>query len=446
MTLLFVALSLGIMLGLLSGMFPGIGNTVIILTLFPVLISWPPEIVLLFYIVLIQCNNFTGSVSAINLGLLGDITSEPALRERSYIIGNNLSLSALKYTAISSVVACMISGSILIFLFDLMSVSSFILRSEVRFVIVWIIALAILFWPNNRFLANLTLMLFGILLSLVGHYEFFMGQQDVHILTFGQTFLHGGIPTISVLTCFLAIPALVKLYSGLKSNLMDYNISSTNSPVVKYNFNSGIRGTVIGSFFGVVPMIGAMISSNVAWTVEKLLQRSTNFSQNSINRLVSAEAANNSANVTVLLPLLLFGLAIIPSELILLSILETQVWDRSLESWTMIGLNFYHWMFISLAISCVVGYLVCYTVVNTVTKLVKQNIGWVSLLTVILIVASLAYSGWMTGNYTIFLLTTVIFSSIVLVCRRVDYMPLVVGFLLGDQLLSVTDVVYNLYF
>ena len=447
MTLLLTALLLGITLGLLAGLFPGIGNTVIILTLFPVLINWPSEIVILFYVVLIQSSNFTGSVSAINLGLLGDITSEPALRERNFIINNNLSLSALKYTAISSVVACMVAGSILVFLFDFISSSSAMLRSEVRFVIIWIISLAVLFWKNNKFGVNLLLLLSGIMLTLVGHYEFFLGWRDVHVLTFGQTFLHGGIPTISVLTCFLAIPALLKLYSSLKSK--EFYTDQTNNTVVtvdvKYNWSSGIRGTLIGSFFGVVPMIGSMISSNIAWITEKLFQRNdSSLSQKSIDRLVSAEAANNSANVTVLLPLLLFGLAIIPSELILLSIVETQGWTPSAIGWTLMGLSFYHWMFIFLAVSCLIGYLTCYTFVSTVTKLVKNNIKIICGLTIALIASSLMYSGWMTQNYSIYLLTFVLFFSIVVLYRRIDYMPLVVGFLLGDQLLSVTSVIYDL--
>ena len=60
-----------------------------------------------------------------------------------------------------------------------------------------------------------------------------------------------------------------------------------------------------------------MVSSNVCDRVEKY------FRNNHLSRLISAEAANNSAAITVLLPLLLFAVPIIPSEAIVLGLAES---------------------------------------------------------------------------------------------------------------------------
>jgi putative tricarboxylic transport membrane protein len=434
-------LFLGIVLGLVAGLLPGVGSVVTMIAMFPILVNWPPETVIIFYAVLIQSNNFSSSVSALNLGLLGDITSEPALRERYTIIKNALSIKALKYTALSSVFACVISLTLFLLLFDWISNNPVILRTEIKFVVLWAIAIAILFWPSNRVLNNLFLLVFGILLATIGHHEFLLGSTDVHVLTFGYSFLYGGIPTMVILLSCLAIPALIKLHNSIDKISVDCVTNDKSNNLIKFNLFSCIRGSVIGSFMGVIPMIGAVISSNVSWTMEKLFYKNKSSTQQSMNRLVSAEAANNSANITVLIPLLIFGLAIIPSELILLSIIEIRGWTPSVDD-----LEFYQFLIIGLLVSCVVCYLVCYTFVIAITDYIKTRIQHLTYTTLFLILASLIYSGWLIDNYTIFLLTFFLFSAIVLIFKKVDFMPLAVGFLLSDGLQRSTGVIYNLYF
>lgn len=446
MIILLFAIMLAIIIGLIAGFLPGIGNTLIVLAMAPILLTWPPEISILFYAVLIQCANFSGSVSALNLGILGDTASEPALRERSYVVTNNLSIQALRYTALGSVVACVISIGLFVIFLDWASHSSIILRSEFRFLVLWIITIAVLWWPNNKMIYNLILLIIGLILTAIGHYDYIWNVQDVHILTFNQTFLHGGIPTISILTTFLAIPALIKLHKNLNISTVEDSLSSRSpTTTVAFNFSSSIRGSIIGSILGVLPMVGYLISSNVAWSIERLLNKNLTPHQRSMNRLISAESANNSSNVTVLIPLLIFGLAIVPSEIVLLSIIQTRGWTLD-GDWSILGIGFYYWLFFALIVACVISYMVCYTFVQTITGYLKNNINLISAVTLIMIAASLIYSGWMINNYLIFLLTFSVFSVVILLLKDIDYMPLVVGFMLGDQLLNVTGIVYNLHF
>jgi putative tricarboxylic transport membrane protein len=436
---LIILLLLGIFLGLVAGFLPGIGNVVILLSLYPLLTQYSPEYVILFYAVLIQTSNFSSSVSAINLGLLGDITSEPALRERVFLIKNNLIKKSLQFTAISSVYACMISLFLFYLIIDWISGNPVILRTEIRFIVLWVITVAVIFWPKNNCVENFTLLISGMILTVVGHYEHFLGTQDIQILTFGLTSLHGGIPTIAVLTAFLAVPALLKLH---KTSLITFEITQAEKKQSseKFSWSSGTRGSLIGSVLGLVPMVGAIVSSNVACAVEKMFLKSKSENQQSLNRLTSAEAANNSANVTVLIPMLIFGLAIIPSELILLSIIETRGWTPNLT------MSFYYSLFLAILFSCFVSYLVCYTFVSSLTRIIRNQLFVISFITITLMITSIWYSGWLVDNRTLYLSTFVIFSVIVILFRKIDYMPLVVGFLLGDQLLGVSSVFYRLYF
>jgi len=197
----------------------------------------------------------------------------------------------------------------------------------------------------------------------------------------------------------------------------------------------------------VIPMVGTMICSNVAWAIEKFMSKNKTENQQSLNRLLAAESANNSAAITVLIPLLLLGLAIIPSEMILLSALETLNWLPGKSSWTFLGFGFYHWLFVSLLSACAVSYAFCYTFVIPFSKFFYNHMKALMWLTILLILSSVYYTGWLVDNRIFFLLCFCFLSCIVLfLYRHVEFMPLVAGFLLGDSVIEASRIVYNLHF
>ena len=449
MELLLLAVFLGIVLGLIAGMLPGVGATITMLAMLPIISQWPAEIIIIFYAVMIQCLNFTSSVSSLNLGVLGDITGEPALRERNCIVTNRLTDSALKYSALGSIVACCMALLLFSILLDWFYAMPIMLRSETKFLLLWTVLVATVWWPGNTKITNLILIVSGFFLSIIGHHELFWNVRDVHILTFGITEIYGGIPSLAVLTAFLAVPALLKLYRSLATTTSIGSLILTESVTQTYKFNwsSSFRGSIIGIVLGTIPMVGALICSNVAWAVEKMFSRKQNENQQSLNRLLAAESANNSAAITVLIPLLLLGLAIIPSEMILLSSLETLNWLPGKSDWTYLGMGFYHWLFASLMLACAASYLFCYSFVIPFSKFFYNHMTGLMWITIILIFSSVYYSGWLVDNKLFFVLCFSILSCIVLVLYKyVEFMPLVAGFLLGDLVLHSSRIVYNLYF
>lgn len=449
METILVAISLGVIFGLLAGMLPGVGNTVTMLAMLPVVINWPAEVIIIFYATMIQCSNFTSSVSSLNLGVLGDITGEPALRERAHIVTHNLTDTALKYSAIGSIVACTVGIVLFYLLVDWFYAMPFMLRSETRFLLLWTILIAALWWPRNSRSVNGLLIVAGFIISIIGHHEFFWNATDIHILTFGITEFYAGIPSLAVLSAFLAIPALIKLHDSLA----DLNSSQPLNQITKakssyqFSWGSSLRGSIIGIFLGVIPMIGTMICSNIAWAVEKFMSKNKNENQQSLNRLLAAESANNSASLTVLIPLLLLGLAIIPSEMVLLSVLETLNWLPGKSNWAFLGFGFYHWLFASLIVACAVSYAFCYTFVIPFSKFFYKHMRSLMWITIALILASMYYAGWLVDNRVFFVLCFCLLSFIVVVLYKyIEFMPLVAGFLLGEPVLEASRIVYNLYF
>jgi TctA family transporter len=208
----------------------------------------------------------------------------------------------------------------------------------------------------------------GIILSQIGLRS--QGSAEREFLTFGQPFMYGGIPMISVLGGLIAIP-LIMQYMNWQEEI-SYTYKSKEKKDINFPVWSSIRGGLIGLFTGLLPAIGTQIGSNLAWRIEKIFY-SKNNDKSVLSRLTSAESANNGSQITVLVPLLILGIAIVPSEMILLSIIDTKSWIPGQSSWTLLGFGFYPWLMITLIMSSFICYLVCSVFVNLISKWLKDK-------------------------------------------------------------------------
>lgn len=437
--LLFVII-IASLLGILAGLLPGLGNSLILLSLYPVLLVWPPELSILFYSVLIQTSNFSSSVASINFGVLGDITGEPALRERKFLIESRATKVALQYSAIGSTVAAVLSLMCFYWFMDIISSSPVVLRTDTRFFAVWGVFVAILFWPKNAIYTNVVLVIFGSTLAMIGYHPYLWGESEVHFLTFNYPWLYGGIPSIAVLSSLIAIPQLITLMRS-KFNFSSYESSSISSS--RFNLKASLRGSAIGSILGMIPMVGSAMSSNVAWAVERKLSKDT--VDGSLSRVLAAESANNSASITVLIPLLVLGLAIIPSEMILVSALETSSWVPGSHSWKVLGIGLLGWIYIGIVISIAISYLLCYTFVSSFSNLLKNHFKLISYFSILLIVSSITYIGMINYHTQIYLVSFLLLSLLSITLKKVDFLPAVAGFLLADQAIETAYVMLSLY-
>lgn len=439
---ILLAIISGAFSGLLVGFLPGVGATVLMLTTMPILLSWHPASAIIFYATAIQASHFSGSVASINFGLLGEATSDPALRERPTVISNGLEKSALKYTALGSFLACVFALFFVQIAYNVFSVTSFVLRTDFFVLIMTIILGTCVFWKNNPKIINVFLICVGVILGHIGHHSSSSSIEEYHFLTFNMSELFNGIPSIVILASFLAVPALIKFRN---IDLSQFTVNSSSQKIVAFPTKSFLRGTVLGLFAGLIPMIGNMISSNLAWTVEKHFKQ-TDSTTDSMSRLVSAESANNSSQITVLLPLLILGIAIVPSEIVLLNILEYKDWMMMLDGWSVFDFNLFTWIGISAIIGCAISYLICYTFVLPISLFLKNHLKALNWFTLSMMLLSVAYLGLQVENQTFYLLAFICFSAVTVFYRKTDFIPLVAGFLLSDSIIYKLPTLFMIYF
>lgn len=327
---MIVAISMGMILGVLTGLFPGIGTASLILSVYMILLQFDLVNVLLFYIALMSTLSYYGNISAIIFGVHGEITSGPAVEYGHELFKKNQQdgTKALIYTATSSFIGSIFAIFVMLFMFFNLDFLIPLFSNFVKVVILTVAIVALVSLCQNKFLGILFTMI-GLLLGKIGYDNLF----QTRILTVDHSnLLDAGIPFISLFIGLVVLPQLWELIKNKKA--INYSPTWNDVTLLKrvkillrfpYVY-SVMRGSIIGIFTGVIPGVSYAISSSTAAAIEKNICIYNKNKQRDINFkcVISAETANNTASIVVLIPLLMLALPIIPSEAIIFSIAENK--------------------------------------------------------------------------------------------------------------------------
>jgi TctA family transporter len=321
---------------------------------------------------------------------------------------------------------------ILIFFITTASSYSFLLRSEVAAFFLCIAIFFLLFW-NKSHLVNLILIATGYIIGIVGY-----DQMNGNILTFGNKYLSGGIPDMSFLFGIYMFPRLYQMIQQTKVK------KPILGKVIRYrpHFFSMLRGGAVGSILGLVPFIGPLLNSNVSYDLENFFHKKKN-SRDALKRVTAAETANNAGQVTVLIPLLVLGLAIQPSEIILLQLIESQIWTvAQTYNWKFLAL-----LYISIPVGCFFTAFLCYNVVKTTMQFFYTHIQLILYSILVISVSSILYMGFQADQtmYYFIVLCVSIAIGLVLEKKKVDVLPLIIIFLLENNYSDVIKRIMVMY-
>lgn len=415
----YLVLLLAPFIGILIGFIPALGATMAMLLLYPLLGKLDAHLIIIFYAVIISCKEFSGSVSAICFNLLGEITSAPVMQERKYIHKEHLHLNALRNTAYASVFGVFFGLCILIFSLIYAIHYPILLRTNVVGSIL-IISTCFLIFYDKKYYINFFLIICGWTLGQIGY-----DQLYGNFLTFNNLYLAGGIPSMSLLLGIYVIPKLFQMWQQTSIKKLVYGKN------LKYNIHypSIVRGGLVGAIIGLIPFIGNYIVSTVAHNFENFFYRKKN-SDHSLKRISAAESANNSAQIVVLIPLLVLGLAIQPSEVITLQLLETKGWMVAKTS----NFDFLLIFLFSMILMSVYAAVLCYSAVKYTLHFFSKYIALILLLIIFGGIINIIYMGYVSEQtlYFVIVLFVSTFFGMVLQHKNIDTMPLVIIFLLQN--------------
>jgi putative tricarboxylic transport membrane protein len=420
------------MIGIVIGLMPALGALFVMLMLYPMLLHVTPWIVVVFYAMIIAARDFSGSVAALGFGMLGEVSSGPALRERASILEHGGSRQALTDTMWASQVGVVVSTALLIMAVTMGTSTAWLFRSDVQAVFMVATLLFLLAWANQAWWKNLALMGLGYAIGAVGYNM----RTNTDFMTFGNMYLTGGIPMLPVILGIYAVPVMLRIANTAPPG---NPAPITQTWVVSRSWFSMLRGSVIGAVSGLIPYVGCVVTSNLAHWTERWFSPRWNL-DHSLRRLSSAEAANNAAHVTSLIPFIVMGLAVQPSELVLLEILHTQ----GVRPQDVAGLVFA--VAGGVAVSALVaGWMCSYVVLQLMSWFQRWFRAIVSVLVVALTI-NVAWIGWSADQTVYYLLTFAVSMMAGLALhRRVDALPLVLVLLLQNHLDIVLPRIYQFY-
>ena len=299
---------IGVFVGTVIGVLPGIGPLAAIAMLLPLTFKLDPVAALIMLSGIYYGTKYGGSTTAIMLKLPGESASGVTCLDGYEMAKQGRAGPALGIAAVASFIAGSI-GTLLIGLFGppLAEVALLFGAPEYFSLMLFsLIGAAVL--VHGSMLKALGMIVLGLLLGIVGTDV----NSGLSRFTFGVTGLTDGISFVVIAMGLFGFAEIVANLeqSSLSRDLLFQKVKNLwpSWKDFKQSWNPMMRGSALGAFFGILPGAGPTIASFSAYTLEKKISKNqAQFGKGAIEGVASPEAANNSASQCEFIPTLALG-------------------------------------------------------------------------------------------------------------------------------------------
>ena len=298
----------GALAGTLVGVLPGIGPLATIAMLLPITFGLSPVGALIMLAGVFYGAMYGGSTTAILVNIPGEAASVVTTLDGFQMALQGRAGPALAISAIGSFFAgCVATVLIAVLAAPLTKVALLVGPAEYFSLMVLGLVLAIAL-ANGPIAKAVLMILTGIVLSMVSD-DVQTGQGR---MTFDQYELSDGFGFIIVaMGVFGVAEILGNLMKTSERELVTQRVTGL-MPTKKDltdAFPAILRGTLLGSFLGILPGGGAILSSFASYTLEKKISKTPErFGKGAIEGVAGPESANNAASQTSFIPLLTLGI------------------------------------------------------------------------------------------------------------------------------------------
>jgi putative tricarboxylic transport membrane protein len=299
---------IGVSVGTLIGVLPGIGPLGTIAILLPITFNVAPVGALIMLAGIYYGAQYGGSTTAILVNLPGETSSVVTCIDGYQMARQGRAGPALAIAAIGSFFAGTV-GTLLIALFGppLAEVAlQFAAPEYFSLMLMSLVAAAVL--AQGDMMKSIAMVALGLLLGIVGRDV----NTGIERYSFGITELSDGIGFIVVAVGMFAMGEIISNLGNPEERRVLTAKVTHLFPTwddMKQSFGPIIRGTALGSFFGVLPGTGPAIASFSSYMVEKKLARDpSRFGRGAIEGVAGPESANNADAQCKFIPMLTLGL------------------------------------------------------------------------------------------------------------------------------------------
>jgi putative tricarboxylic transport membrane protein len=304
----FLYCFMGVVLGTLIGVLPGIGPVATIAMLLPVTFTLPPISALIMLAGIYYGAQYGGSTTAILVNLPGESASAVTTIDGYQMARQGRAGAALGIAAIGSFFAGTVATVIIaLFAPPLAEVAlKFGPAEYFSLMVLGLVAATVL--AHGSLIKAIAMTLLGLLLGIVGTDV----NSGVARFNFGVSELSDGIGFVAVAMGMFGFAEIIaNLDQKEKREVFTAKVTNLLPTLhdLKVCTPSILRGTALGSALGILPGGGALLAAFAAYALEKKsVKDASQFGKGDIRGVAAPEAANNAGAQTSFIPLLTLGI------------------------------------------------------------------------------------------------------------------------------------------
>ncbi|WP_144428102.1 tripartite tricarboxylate transporter permease [Azospirillum thiophilum] len=305
---------LGVLIGTLIGVLPGLGPTATVALLLPITFYLPPVGALIMLAGIFYGAQYGGSTTAILVKLPGESSSVMTCLDGNAMARQGRGGVALATAALASLFAGIVTTLVIAVAGPpLAGVALAFGPSEyVALMLVGLIGAVIL--AHGSVVKAVAMILLGLLLSMVGT-DVNSGQMR---FTFDIPQLYDGLDFVPLAMGLFGLADIIINLEETEGRGIEPSPIHRLWPSLqdfKEAWPAAVRGTALGAFLGILPGGGATLSAFSSYALEKKMARDPSaFGKGAIQGVAGPEAANNAGAQASFIPMLSLG---IPSNAVM---------------------------------------------------------------------------------------------------------------------------------
>jgi TctA family transporter len=298
----------GVFLGTLIGVLPGIGPIATMAMLLPITYALPPVAALIMLAGIYYGAQYGGSTTAILINLPGEASSVVTALDGYQMARRGRAGAALAIAALGSFFAGTVATLLIAAFAAPLAELAFRFGPADYFSLMVLGLVGAVVLASGSLLKALAMIMLGLVLGLVGT-DVNSGAQR---FTFDIPELGDGLNFVVVAMGLFGFAEIIKnLEAGTHRTAQANKIGKLwpSREELREATPAVLRGTGFGAVLGVLPGGGALLSAFAAYTLEKRLSKTPErFGQGAIAGVAAPESANNAGAQTSFIPLLTLGL------------------------------------------------------------------------------------------------------------------------------------------
>jgi putative tricarboxylic transport membrane protein len=305
---------IGVFIGTMIGVLPGIGSAGTIAILMPVTFGLPSVSAIIMLAGIYYGSMYGGSTTSILVSIPGEAASAVTCIDGHQMARKGRAGPALGISAFASLIAGIFGVISLSFFAPVLARIALDFGPPEYFSMILLGMTLLIYLGSKSMIKALMMAVLGIILGCVGQDIVYSTPR----LTYGLVVLWDGVGLIPVLMGLFGISEiLINIEQEEKRDIFETKIKGLLPSREDWQKSAMpiARGSVLGFFLGILPGGGAVIASFCSYAIEKKFSRHPEeFGKGAIEGVAAPESANNSATMGAMVPLLTLG---IPSNVVM---------------------------------------------------------------------------------------------------------------------------------